>query len=299
MKKDKRDKKHSLKAGGKNSIISQVHSFLQATYPASWMPKIIAKELGFETESEYETVKKSCQRLLKSNDCQRPTGMKRNWYMGIPTADNISALESPPVEIHNLSFVAEISMKIIEGLNKGTKDRGSAIPLYTNRDIIEKIGSPIEYNKHSDKVWYQYKTYWVADGNHYDISFHCHEEVVEVHLHASKHPLSEMQFASFYSWLHGMLQGLGINVPLIELKITKAELNKDYTKITITPKMLEIRELLDGSWLRIYRKYRNLHRLEIGTTWEGDKQLYELFEQFGKEKVKEGKPMLDEGGMFR
>jgi len=299
MKRDRRDKKHSLKAGDKSSIQAQVHAFLQATYPASWMPKIIAKELGLDSDKDYETVKKGCQRLLKSGDCQRPTGMKRNWYMGIPTADNVASIDDPPVEIHNLSFVAEIDEKIMKQLKKGTKDRGSATLLYTQRDTMKKLGRAIEYTKHSDRVWYLYKTYWVADGNHFDVSFHCHDEIVEVNLNASKNPLSEMQFASFYSWLHGMLQGLGVNVPIIQLKITKAELNKDYTKITITPKMLEIRELLEGSWLRIYRKYRNLHRLEIGTTYEGDKQLYELFENFGKAKTKEGKPMIDEGGMFR
>lgn len=293
-----RGNKTSQKGGDNPSVIQQVEAFLQASYPGSYLPKIIAKELDLNTKKGYETVKKACQNLLKSDRCQRPTGMRRAWYMGIPTPENISQLEEPPVEVHNIKLKVTYDPKIIKKM-KGKKEAVSPPSLYTQRELIELGTQQMKANDKDDgETWYQAIRYWTYDRYPYKVTFQFYKECILAHFHSTKKPIGQEQVLPLYSWLEGILQGWGVNLNVAKWDIVYVEMSKDYELITITPTMITIQNLLDKSLLRIYRKYRNLHRLELGTTFEGEKTLYEIFEQFGKPQA-DHRPMNDEGGMFQ
>lgn len=251
-------KKVSLKPGGVPFLIV---AYLNAMFPASYTPSTLALEINLDVV----TVRKACQRLLRNGHIQRPNYERRNWYQAIPSPKNISQLEEPPVKLHDLTFYAQVDPKI-----KCPETRGTPPSLYTHEDTLNK--EPLK------------QLYWEVNRHLYRVTFQFSKNSVTVHFLADKRPLDELEFISLNTWLYGILQGLGVNVHIIDLDLVKAEMSRDYELITITPKMLLIRDLQNRAWLRIYQKYRNLTRIEIGTTWKGDKTIYQLFKDFGKQK---------------
>ena len=245
------------------SIPHKIYHFLQANYPGFYQPKYLSDSL----ELDYESVKKALQSLLKKGLIQRPNiKKKRGWYQGVPTEHNVANLEEPRVEMHNLVFQVEFNPNLL-----GSRKGDSPPPLYTQGNLGKNIKLSFVYDKYDHLVTFQFNP----------------NETITVYLTCSKHPLDEAAMYGFKTWLFGALQAYGVDTLVVSVSIVRAELSKDYKMITMTPKMLELRDLEKNSWLRIYRKYWNLHRLEIGTTWEGDKKLYELFEGFGKPPVKD------------
>ena len=294
----RRENKGSLKIGGNNSIIKQVEAFLQATYPASWMPKIIARELSLTSDKGYEAVKKACQNLLKQGKCSRPPGISRQWYTGIPTILNISRLEEPEQEMHCIKLKVEVNPKIIEHWER--EKMGDRPPcLYSQRERITIGTKQRKANDKSDDVWYEQISYWHSQGNIYKVTFQLFEKCVAIHINASKYPIKEIQVWPLKSWIIGILEGLGVDTNIILSTLVYAEISKDYRKITITPKMLLLEDLETQSFLRIYRKTWNLTRLEIGTTYEGDKELWHMFKNFGKPAFDDSDDKSDLGAMYR
>lgn len=262
------EKNISLNAG---SIPHLIFTYLHANYPAVYQPKPLALELGLS----YEAVKKGCQWLLEKGLLQRPRAPKkqqRGWYQSILTKENAAALEEPPVRMHNITLQVELSPQLPR----------TPPSLYTHGEK-DHVGMP-----GGDLVGQRRVLFWEHGGYPYRVSFQFNPASVTVDLQASKHPLEQAGLVVFNQWFFGVLQAAGVDVVACEVRPVKFELNKDYELITVTPRMVEIRDLLDNSWLRIYRKYRNLHRIEIGTTWEGDKELVRLFHEFGKDIEKVG-----------
>lgn len=290
----------SLKVNDNPSIISMVEAFLLATYPASWIPKIIHFELGFPVDDNpsYETVKKSCQNLLKKGKIKRPPGTRRGFYMGIPTPENICGLEDPPVEIHNIKLKVELDLNIIKQL-KGKKDSVPPIHLYTQREKIE-LGTTAKFSHPNAKEpsWFQLEEYWNCDNFPYKVTFQFYEKCILIHVLASKKPIKEEWYSILLEWLKGVLVAYGVNMNLIQMKPVWFEMSKDFTKITIAPNMKVLDKLETKSLLRIYRKTRNLTRLEIGTTWDGEKEILDMFLNFGKPQAQR-RTVSEPGDMFR
>lgn len=293
MQKVNREKTPSRKAGGGRGVTEQVYLYVQSMYPYPFMPKILANELGLN----YEAVKKACNNLFKQSRIARPTGIRRGWYVGVPTVENISGLEEPEITVHNLKIEVRVSEKILKNL--GNVAGVSPLPLYTQRELIETGGTEKRANDSGrGHGFYQVVKYWTMNQYPHKITFQFFTENVLIHIHATKSPLNTEAMMPLHSWLCGVLEGLGVNMSVTDMAPVYAELTKDYEKITITPGMLSIQDLTDGSILRWYRKARNCHRMELGTTFEGERALLEIFLNFGKPQ---GSRHDDRGlgGMFR
>lgn len=275
-----REKPLSPTGGRPPSVISQVRAFLMFNYPAAYTPGIISTETGLD----HEGVKKAVQILLKKGLIERPIGTKRAFYRGLPSVTNASNFEDPIVTLHNMTWVITLDPKVI----LGTKSGGTPPGLYTQRERHE-IGTlrRAVNDREGAASWFEVIDYWTNEGTPLKVIFQFYNKSVTIHLEASLKPVQEIQILPLMAWLQGMAQGYGVNVAAAQIEIVKAELSKDYERLTITPKMLEIRDLKSKSWLRIYRKMRNLTRLEIGTTYKGDLALMHLFKNFGKPSVYE------------
>ena len=260
------------------SVLAQVEAFLNGNYPAAYTPGIITSETGLD----HEGVKKAVQILVKQGRISRPLGDPRGFYRGVPAVTNISNFEDPPVTIHNLTWLIEIDPKIVKGIKSG----GSPPGLYTQGDR-HKIGTMSRAVNGSEGAasWFEAVEYWDNQGTPCKAILQFYPASVTVHLNATLKPVLEVQMSALMSWLRGLVQAYGVNVAAVTVDIVKAELNKDYELITITPSSLLIQDLLNKSWLRIYRKMRNLHRLEIGTTYKGDLALFKMFKEFGRPAI--------------
>lgn len=287
-----REKKQSLKAGRNPSVTEAVEKYLTAMYPYPYMPKILADELGMS----YEAVKKACNNLCKQKRIARPMTIKRGWYMGIPTPENISALDDPPIKIHNLKLEVIVSQKIQKNL--GNKVTVPPLSLYTQRELIT-AGAEHKRSNKSEKGdgFHQAVKYWTMNRTPYKVTFQFFSNSILIHIHATNNPLEQEAILQLHSWLMGVLDGMGVNTTITEVHPVWGEFNRDYEKVTITPNMFSIQDLTDGSILRFYRKLRNCHRLELGTTFEGDKELWDIFLNFGKPQSNRDRDK-GIGGMF-
>ena len=240
-----------------SNIKQGVLEYLKEIYPNTSSAGIIALELGIKAN----TASKSLRRLYNAGIIDKVPRVVGH-YRAKLDIEHIHRVELPDVKLHNLTFVFEVDSKC-------RRMGGSPPALYTQKDIVEKWRgrADTEYfniNRKMYKVVIQY-----FDNN------------VTVHLNASKHQVNQMEFQAYYLRLYGLLKGKGVNMDIVEDRIVKIEFAKDYELVTITPKMMEIHDLIDKAWLRVYRKYRNLTRFELGLTWEGEKKIYELFHEFG------------------
>lgn len=253
------------------TLTDQIRDFILATYPAIYTPSDMAELLNMKPK----TVQKALSRLLNDDMIQRPARMKKDYYQGKPGIHNLGNFEEPPVEIHCLTFQVENEEPYTPLLlNTHADSDTSDVPFrniqWKNNDLVREV-------------------HFQFNPNH----------TMTIHLNSSKNPLDELEFREFMNWLMGMVQAFGITINngYEDIKIVKAELSRDYRLVTITPKSLLIRDLLDKSWFRIYQKYVNLTRVEVGTTWYGEKKLYEMFQDFGKSRGPKGQ-QSDPGDMF-
>lgn len=234
------------------SITQSIIDFLKREFPMPHNAQSVVKSIGCK--------KTTASRILNRLSQNKESPIEkydRGFFISKITPENLGNFERPEIKLHNL----KLHFVPIE-----TKKPDSPHPLY-----IPKT-SQISKTR-----------YWNHDRYPYKVTFQFNPtSTITVHLNASKKPLNQLDLRDFYTWLNGVFSGLEIPFIQFELKIVLFELNKDYRKVTVTPTMVEIRELMDESWLRIYRKYTNLTRLECSTTFEGDKEIYRLFIEFGQ-----------------
>ena len=239
------------------STPAKIYLFLHDNYPGIYTPGLISSELGLKIS----TVRKSCSRLLSKGYINRPPGnknAKHGFYMAFPSSKNCCGLEDPNIEIHNLVFQVSIDKRTFKG------DTPPA--LYTH--------CPVDYASRFD---------FVFSGVVYGVRFQFNQNnTITVYCDSSKFPFDEVTLYSYYSWLNGVLGGFGVNPGLVRFDCVRFDANRDFKRICVTPKMFEFRDLLKKGTLRIYNKYADLTRLEVSTTFKGDKEIYELFKNFGR-----------------
>jgi len=260
-----------------SNIKQGVLEYLKEIYPNTSSAGIIAMEMGIKAN----TASKSLRRLYKAGLIEKVPRVVGH-YRAKLDIEYIHRVEVPNVKLHNLTMVFEV-------MSKCPRKGGSPPTLYTQGDIVEKWRGKADTE------------YFTINHKMYKVVIQYFDNNVTVHLNASKYQIDQMEFQAYYIWLYGLLKGKGVNMDIVEDKIVKIEFAKDYELVTITPKMMEIHDLIDKAWLRIYRKYRNLTRFELGLTWEGEKKIYELFHEFGYKipdvKQKPGESELER--MFR
>lgn len=248
----------SNKTGQNNvpfSSTQKIINFLEKKYPNSYLAKEISKILNIKLS----TTRRTLSRLAKDNK----SGIRRldkGVYIANVTAKNFQRIEQPILKFHNIT--------IHYILIKETKKGGSP-PALNTKETSKNI---TQNTKHF--IWnYQncpYKVTVQLNPNN----------TITVHLKASKNPIDQIGFRDFLQWINGLLTGKNIDHIKYKLTTVKIEINKDYRRVTITPTSLEIEELLEKSFLRIYQKYSNLTRVECRLTLNGEKQIYQLFKDF-------------------
>lgn len=236
-----------------NSVVDRVIDFLYKNFPKSYSPKSVSKCI----HCKESTVRKTLIRLASKKEKEKKIRrIRRGVYIANINSKNFHKLEYPKAKLHNITLQFEPIVT-----------RKGGYPLALNTEWT-KNGA---HQNNINKIWNMGKYA-------YDVHFQINQNnTITVHLNASVNPISEIGFRDFYFWLKGFLIGLGFNDVHYRCEVKKAELNLDYRRITITPKMLTIADLLEASFLRIYQKYANLTRIEVGTTFEGEKAIYDLF----------------------
>lgn len=250
------------------SQYGRVAQFVDLNFPHPVTASLIAREL----EIKENTASQCLKRLLNRGSIQRPKGCRHTYYLALPKPDNIAGLEDPEVQLHDLTFYVSIKEFL-----KMTDIRGTPPSLYTHPDTYLSLAKIQDPKGEID--------YWYVNNKQMKITTQYAKGSITIHVNCNREPVNQTEFWHLEAYLHGLLAGKGINMAVVDMELTKAEMGKDFERITITPKMLEIRDLKNKSWLRIYRKLRNVHRLEVGTTWEGDLALFDIFKNFGKKDL--------------
>lgn len=238
------------------SITQRIKDYLSQTYPLSHNAYDVARKV----HCKESTARRTLSRLAKEGN----TGVRRfckGFYIGVINKENFGNLEYPEINMHNIKLQFEPI---------GTKKRDSPPALNTLRT---------NQKRHQINTIF----YWNWDSYPYKVVFQFNPmDTITLHLNASKQPIDQIGFRDFYNWIQGVFTGLKLNIEKYEVRIISAELNLDYRKVTIAPKMLTIRDLKEKSFLRLYQKYSNLTRIEVGTTFDGEKAIYQLFIDFVK-----------------
>ncbi len=232
-----------------SSITQTIEEYLLKDFPFSRSASEVAGFIGCK--------KSTAARILGRLAGRKTSPVQRfcpGYYIGGITTENFLNLDYPEVKLHNikLQFVS---------LNADKADSPPALNTQKTKQIYWN------YQQQSYKVTLQFNP----------------TSTITVHLNASKKPLGQIAFRDYFYWLNGAFTGLGINFIAYEIKIVFFEMNCDYRFISVSPTMIQIRDLLDNSWLRIYRRYANLTRIECSITYEGHKEIYRLFKELTKQ----------------
>ena len=250
---NQKDIRVSLRRGSAPHL---VHTFLHDHYPGIYTPDLIAYELGLKVG----TVRKACSRLLLKGYINRPPGnknAKHGFYMAFPSSKNCCGLEDPKIEIHNLVFQISIDERTLKG------DTPPALYTQCPKEVVKLV---FGYNH-----------------NEYEVRLQFNENnSITNYVNCNKFPWDEVALVSYNNWLMGVLSVFGVDPDIILVECVRFDANRDFKRICVTPRMFEMRDLLKKGTLRIYNKYANLTRLEVSTTFKGDKEIYELFKNFGK-----------------
>lgn len=243
-----------------SSITYKIEKYIVDSFPHSSSAKEVAKQVGCKESTAARIL---CR--LSSRKDSYVRRYIRGYYVSEINSKNMNNLEKPEIKAHNLK---------LQFIPIKTKKTDS--PPHLNTDKTKQITKHFlwNYNRYPHKITVQLNP----------------PGTITIHLNASKDPINQIGIWYFYSWLDGLFAALGLDFIAYACKIALFEIAKDYRRVKVSPKMIEVSDLLEDSWIRIYRKYSNLTRIECSTTYEGDKEIYRLFKEFTEPQSDDSKP---------